>query len=289
MLDELLALPIDQQPAPAVSRRRMGRIPVVVVDHAAARAVVSEQGAQLLAWQPAGAEPVVWLSEKTAWTPGVAIRGGIPVCWPWFGGAGSPAHGFARTSLWELEQVEEEDAEVRLAFVLRSSPETLALWPHAFTLTARIRIGAECTVEIEAQGEHRSTGALHTYLDVAEADATRVTGLGPEYVDKVHGDAPGRQDGPLVPDERVDRIYTRPEPVSRVEDAARGRVVEVHHRGHSDVVAWNPGEELAAGMADVPDDAYRRFVCVETARIESPLTAGPGRPAVLGTTLRIGG
>lgn len=288
MSDRLFALPIDQRLSPTVSRRMVGRIPLVVVDHPAVRAAVSLQGAQLIAWQPVGTtNSVVWLSEETAWTPGVALRGGIPICWPWFANAGSPAHGFARISMWELAHIEDNGDGVDLTFTLHSTPETLEMWPHEFALSARIRVGPTCTVEIEATGDHRSTGALHTYLGVGAADQTRITGLGTDFVDKVHVGTRGHQDGPLVPAEHTDRIYTHPDAVSLVEDGRLGRVVEVRHHHHSDVVVWNPGSELSASMTDLADDAYRGFVCVETARISRPMTADPARPALLGTTLRI--
>lgn len=286
MLEKLLALPVHREISPAVTLRQTGGIQLVVVDHPAARAVVSTQGAQLLTWQPSGEQPVVWLSEQTAWTEGVAIRGGVPVCWPWFGPAASPSHGFARVVAWELAGTAETADGVELRLTLSEDERTLALWPHAFTATVTIRLGRECTVELEVQGEHRSTGALHTYLQVGAAERTTVSGVGGDYYDRVSA-GEGHGPGSVTLDAWVDRTYTAPEPVSLVDDAGLGRTVEVHHRGHSDVVVWNPGAELSKSMGDLADEGYREFVCVETGRIGQDLVAAPGAPARLAATLRV--
>ncbi|MFJ8045893.1 D-hexose-6-phosphate mutarotase [Kitasatospora sp. NPDC096147] len=286
MLEKLLALPVLRDLSPSVTLRRMGAIPVLVIDHPTGRGAVSVQGAQLLTWQPAGEQPVVWLSDEASWTEGVAIRGGVPVCWPWFGPAGTPSHGFARVVAWTPGEVTESAEGVRLSLTLAESEQTLALWPHAFTATVRIGLGRECTVELEVAGEHRSTAALHTYLQVGAAERTTVSGVGGDYHDRV-AEADGHGPGTVVPDQRVDRTYTAPEPVSLVDDAGLGRVIEVHHHGHSDVVVWNPGAQLAKEAADIADEGYRGFVCVETGRIGEELTAAPGRPGRLATTLRV--
>ncbi|MFB9370988.1 D-hexose-6-phosphate mutarotase [Kitasatospora albolonga] len=286
MPENFLALPVRQELSPSVTLRQKGAIPVVVVDHPAGRAVVSLQGAQLVTWQPSGEQPVVWVSDESSWTEGVAIRGGVPLCWPWFGPAGSPSHGFARVVEWELAGTEETAEGVELTLALSEDERTLALWPHAFTATVRIRLGRDCTVELEVAGEHRSTGALHTYLHVGAADRTTVSGLGADYHDRVAaGD--GRGPGSVVLDERVDRTYTAPAGLTPVDDAGLGRTIEVHHSGHSDVVVWNPGAQLSKEMADLADEGYRGFVCVETGRIGRDLVATPGNPDRLATTLRV--
>ncbi|MFI5531324.1 D-hexose-6-phosphate mutarotase [Kitasatospora sp. NPDC051853] len=286
MPESFLDLPVRQDLSPSVTLRRKGDIPVVVVDHPTGRAVVSLQGAQLVTWQPSGEQPVVWVSDASSWTEGVAIRGGVPVCWPWFGPAGSPSHGFARVVEWELAGTEETEEGVELVLTLGEGERTLALWPHAFTATVRIRLGRECTVELEVAGEHESTAALHTYLHVGAADRTTVSGLGADYYDRVR-EADGRGPGSVVLDERVDRTYTGPADLTPVDDAGLDRTVEVHHAGHSDVVVWNPGARLSREMSDLTDEGYRGFVCVETGRIGRGMVAEPGHPDRLATTLRV--
>ncbi|MFJ6480543.1 MULTISPECIES: D-hexose-6-phosphate mutarotase [unclassified Streptomyces] len=290
MLEKIFALPVDEALAGTVSLRRLGGLPLLVVDHPRARAAVCLQGAQLVAWQPAGHEPVLWLSEQARWEAGVAVRGGIPICWPWFDDAGEPMHGFARTTMWALVACRESDDGVRLTLELRSSEETRALWPHDFTLRARIAVGRECSLEMEVSGEHSSVGALHTYLRVGKVGGVSVAGLGGRYTDGLREEAPGVQDGPLVlvEDEEIERYYPEAGEVSRVEDRGAGRgtgrVVEVCHREHSDVVVWNPGEEP---VPDVAEGAHREFVCVETARLGRPLVSTPSESALLAVSLRV--
>ncbi|MFI6585338.1 D-hexose-6-phosphate mutarotase [Embleya sp. NPDC050493] len=294
MPEDVFALPVVRRLDADLTLRRLGALDVVVLDHPHVRAAIALQGAHLLAWQPQGAEPVLWLSETGAFEEGRAVRGGVPICWPWFGPAGRPNHGFARILPWTLLDCREDDDGVHVGLVLRDGEESRAYWPFAFEAVARFALGRrECRIELTARGDFESTAALHTYLRVGDLDGVRVTGLDGHYVDKVldveadadRDPATGR-DGLSFPD-RIDRIYTRPDEVSRLHDPAGKRVVEVHHAGHSDVVVWNPGAELTRTMADVPDDGYREFVCVETARISRPLVSDPQAPTHLTATLRI--
>ncbi|MFE5332498.1 D-hexose-6-phosphate mutarotase [Embleya sp. NPDC056575] len=300
MPEDVFVLPVDRRLGAHTTLRRVGALPVVVVTHPRVRAAITLQGAQLVHWQPAGEEPVLWLSETTAFEEGRAVRGGVPICWPWFGAAGRPSHGFARVLPWELLDVDESGAEdkgeaapgdetVRVTLVLRASEASRAYWPHEFEVFARFVLGRECRIELEARGDFESTAALHTYLRVGDLDEVRVTGLGGPYVDKVLDTLVHTDPAPagIAFRGQTDRVYTRPGDVSPVEDPAGKRVVEVCHEGHTDVVVWNPGADLARTMADVPDDGYREFVCVETAHVSRPLVSTPGTPARLGATLRI--
>ena len=286
MHEGVFELPVLKRLSEHVSERLAGELPVIVVDHAQVRAAVALQGAHLIAWRPAGQEPVLWLSDATAFTAGTAIRGGVPVCWPWFGPAGSPAHGFARTSAFELVAHGEDGHGVELTLRLADSESTKALWPHEFELLLTFKLrGEECEVTLEARGDFESTGALHSYFNVGEIDGVSVTGIGVPYLDKVE-EKDGRQDGTLTFPGRIDRVYTAPEPVSLIEEPALRRVIEVRHHGHSDVVTWNPGPELSKSMADLTDEGYREFCCVETARISTPMVSKAGHAARLGTTIR---
>ena len=286
MSEDVFSLPVQEGITEHISRRRLGDLSVVVVDHPKARAAVALQGAHLFAWQPAGGEPVLWLSEASAFKAGTAIRGGVPVCWPWFGPAGQPSHGFARISDFELVLSEEDDSGVRLDFELRSDERTRGIWPHDFVLFIRMRIGATCEISLEAHGDYESTGALHSYFHVGAIGEVTVSGIGVPYIDQVE-DKSGSQDGPLRFPGRIDRVYTAAESVSRVEDPVLHRVIEVRHHDFSDVVTWNPGPELSHSMADLTDDGYRGFVCVETARISEPLKSASDRPATLSVAFSV--
>lgn len=286
--ERVFGLPVAEEKSEHVSLRRLDGLDVVVVDHPRVRAAVALQGAHLIAWQPAGEEPVLWLSDASLFQEGTAVRGGVPVCWPWFGPAGKPSHGFARISDFELESSEEDGQGARLEFVLRSDELTLAMWPHEFELRLRFRLGADCEITLEARGDFESTGALHSYLHVGDIDGVAVAGLGTPYLDQVSG-GHGSQDGALSFPDRTDRVYTAPEVVSRIEQPALKRTVVIRHHGNTDVVAWNPGPELSHSMADLTDEGYRGFVCVETARVSTPMASSEGAPAVLAARISIEG
>ncbi|MGV3344309.1 D-hexose-6-phosphate mutarotase [Enterobacteriaceae bacterium LUAb1] len=285
----LFSLPVSQQLSPYVTVRQFGSLPVVVINHPGMQAAVSLQGAHLLAWQPAGEKAVIWLSEKTPLAEGQAIRGGIPVCWPWFGPAGNPAHGFARNQLWVLSDHHADTENVIVTLYLNQNEQTLTLWPHAFTLYAHFRFTAErCEIELEAHGEYESSAALHSYFSVADINDVTVSGLGHRFIDKVNNNIEGNNtDGKQRYNGRVDRIYTQPENCTLIHDPASNRILEVAHHYQSDVVTWNPGAELSRSMKDMPDDGYKQFVCVETARIHQPLISTADSPARLATTFCI--
>jgi glucose-6-phosphate 1-epimerase len=287
MQDKLFSLPVVTQITPYLSQRQVGDLPAIVISHPKVRAAITLQGAHLIAWQPSGEKPVIWLSDKTPFSPGKAIRGGVPICWPWFGPAGEPAHGFARNQTWTLSAHDENDEGVILTFVLESNTQTKKLWPHDFTLFARFRLGQHCEIELEAHGDFEATAALHSYFTVADIAEVEVSGLGKTYIDKVENNVQGTSEGKQRYPGRVDRIFTQAEDCSVIHDKAGQRLIEVYHHHHSDVVTWNPGVELSCSMADMANDGYRTLVCVETARINTPLRSAGEKPARLGTTFRL--
>lgn len=288
MNEKLFSLPVIAQITPYISQRKIGELPVVVIVHPKVRAAVTLQGAQLIAWQPGGEKPVIWLSEKTAWTPGKAIRGGVPICWPWFGPAGEPAHGFARSLPWSLSAHDENEESVVLTLVLESNEQTKKLWPHDFTLFARFRFSDRCDIELEAHGDFEATAALHSYFSVEDIAGVEVSGLGSDFIDKVNGgavntSATGKQTYP----DRIDRIYTQPEDCSVITDAAGKRMIEIYHHYHSDVVTWNPGPALSCSMGDMANEGFKTMVCVETAHVSTPMVSAGESPARLATTIRV--
>lgn len=288
MNEKVFTFPVTAQLTPYISQRQIGELPIITIVHPKVRAAVALQGAQLIAWQPAGEKPVIWLSDKTTWTPGKAIRGGVPICWPWFGPAGEPAHGFARNLPWELSAHDENDDSVMLTMVLESNAQTKKFWPHDFTLFARFRFAERCEIELEAHGDFEATAALHSYFSVADIADVEVSGLGNSFIDKVNNSSEGASlSGKQTYSGRVDRIYTHPEDCSLINDRAGERVIEVYHHYHSDVVTWNPGAELSCSMADMPNEGYKTMVCVETAHISTPQRSAGESPSRLATTIRV--
>ncbi|VEA66189.1 Putative glucose-6-phosphate 1-epimerase [Serratia plymuthica] len=286
MNEKIFTLPVTEQISPYISQRQLEELPVVVVSHPKVRAAVALQGAHLLAWQPAGDKPVIWLSNNTPFKKGSAIRGGVPICWPWFGPVAQPSHGFARNQPWNLTAHDEDDSGVILTFTLKDNEQTRKLWPHAFTLIARFKLGEECEIELESHGDYQATAALHTYFQIGDIEQVKVAGLGEPYLDKVAGGAEARQTGDVAFIGQTDRVYTKPDAFSLIKDPALQRTIEVHHHHMSDVIAWNPGVELSCSMADMANDGYKTMVCVETGRVSKPLVAAGEQPARLAVTFR---
>lgn len=291
MINKIFALPVVEQLTPVLSRRQMDELDVIVVEHPQVKASVALQGAHLLSWKPAGEEEVLWLSGNTPFKNGVALRGGVPICWPWFGPAaqqGLPAHGFARNLTWSLKAHNEDDNGVVLTFELQSSEASQKFWPHDFTLYARFKLGKTCEIELEAHGEFETTSALHTYFNVGDIQAVKVSGLGDRFIDKVN-DAKEDvlADGVQTFPDRTDRVYLNPEACSLIHDGALERKIEVIHHHHINVVGWNPGPALSASMTDMPDDGYKTFVCVESACATAPQKTSADKPSRLAQTIRV--
>ncbi len=254
-----------------------GREPIVLQAEGA-EARIDPQGAHVLSWQPAPGDERLFLSARSVFADGVAIRGGVPVIFPQFAGEGPlPKHGFARTRTWEL--IEHSGAVVR--WRLRSDEATLAIWPHRFD--------CELAVGLQARALHmrlsvinrdtqplRFTAALHTYLRVDELDALRIDGLqGLRYRDSTQGTLECLEpQAPLAIRGEVDRIYfDTPAALLLIEPQ---RSLRVEQSGFVDTVVWNPGAERGAALTDLEPEGYRRMVCVEAATIGRPVTLAPG-------------
>ncbi len=238
-----------------------------------ATAEIALQGAQVLQYQPAGAAPVLWLSTAARCLPGKTIRGGIPVCWPWFGphpDAGKPAHGYVRAAPWEVRHSATTDAITQLVLGLPLRPEYTTLFPHAADLDVEltVSVGAQLRVALTT----RNTGtvgvplsqALHTYFTVSDIAAVQVLGLaGCEYIDKVDGGLRKLQQGPIGINGEVDRIYLLTDADSVIDDPGLRRRIRIAHEGSHSTVVWNPWIEKATKMGDLGPDGYRHMLCVE--------------------------
>jgi len=214
---------------------------------------------------------VIYLSPAADYEEGKPIRGGIPVCWPWFGphpeDPTQPAHGFARLLAWELLECEDEGGCVAIRLGLRPSAATRAFWPHDFEAFLEIRVGAELNVALvthnSGDAPRPEGGALHTYLQVGDIKQVSLLGLdGATYRDATAKGMRHVQEGPLRIDREIDRLYEPREDVT-VIDPALGRKLVIHKQGANTTVVWNPWIEKSTRLADLPDEDYHRFVCVE--------------------------
>lgn len=286
---KLFSSPLLSHLTADIALRQCDDLPIIVVDHPEVRAVVALQGAQLLSWQPKRAEQqVIWLSEKAMFKRYGTIRGGIPICWPWFGAEKQPQHGFIRTLPSTLEVFETYPGGVILHFLLKSNATTKAIWPHDFSLIVRFTLGRQCRIELEARGEFTSTGAFHSCFNVNDIRHVAVSGLGNRYIDKL---AQASEEENTAEDQcftrAVDRIYTQPEKFSLIKDSSSQRLIQVEHSGFSDVVTWNPWADGAEKLADMSADSYKTLVCVETARIHQPLISTAAQAARMGLQISV--
>ena len=246
---------------------------ILRIEHPKARARVAEHGAHLLEWTPTGSAPVFYLSPQAVFREGKAIRGGMPICWPWFGPHESdpklPAHGFVRNRFWRLTEASESSAGVTLEFVLTDDAETRALWPHTFSLRLQLFLGASFQGRLVMANTSRETfaitAALHSYLAVGDIRQVSVEGLdGAAYRDHCCQRLVHHQTSSIVFTGEIDRDYESSSEV-RVHDAANRRHLVVNSAGSGCTVVWNPWIQKAKTLSDLPDEDYLRFVCIETA------------------------
>jgi glucose-6-phosphate 1-epimerase len=261
-----------------------GGLPVADIDTPLARARIALQGAQVLAWQPAEQHQVLWLSKAALFEPGKAVRGGVPVCWPWFGPRdGLPGHGFVRTRLWQVRGTAlDADGQVVLRLGIVDEAATRALWDFAFDLELVVTVGTRLKVALTSRNTGSQpitlSGALHTYFAVADIAQTQVQGLaGCNYLDKVNGLARTRQAGAVTFAGETDRIYTGTRAECLIDDAAGQRVIHVAKSGSTSTVVWNPWVEREKTFADMAAGEYRKMLCVETCNAGSDeITLQPG-------------
>ncbi|AIL70157.1 TPA: D-hexose-6-phosphate mutarotase [Vibrio vulnificus] len=268
-------------------------VKIVRVIHEKATAGISLFGGHVVSYQPTGKADVIWMSDKAVFDGKTALRGGIPVCWPWFGRIAAPAHGFARTSEWELVEHRENDNGVIVELALFPTEESHNLWPHMFDVRLIVEIGDELKVSLNIlnidDDAFTFSGALHTYLNVGDIEQTQTMGMGSEYIDSLKAGELCNGGEVLQLTDTIDRVYTQPEKEIVVKDPVIERTLCIENQGHNSAVFWNPWAQGAAGMADMSDDGYKTMLCVESTLHADSITQGktlnPGESHQLITVL----
>jgi glucose-6-phosphate 1-epimerase len=269
----------------------------VVLNHPHFDAVFSLHGAHLVHFQSTQNAPLIYLSKTALFNSNKAIRGGVPVCWPWFGNTtfsksnNLPGHGFARISKWTVSNLVETEKGIDISFTLISNASTKALWEHDFelTLTACLSDHIELSLITKNTGdkEFNYTGALHTYLNVADINQCTVQGLANSYSDSLDNKQIKNSTQPLLINKAVDSIYALNEGDLTIQDSANHRNITLTNQGNDSVVVWNPWVEGAKGFADMPDDGYKTMLCVEAAiTSEEGVMVKPGQSHTLKTTIK---
>jgi glucose-6-phosphate 1-epimerase len=253
-----------------------GGLARAVISTGLAQAEVWPQGAHVARWTPKGQRPVLFVSSRSLFAPGKAIRGGVPIIFPWFGaregGKPGPAHGFARVTLWTIEGTRQHgDGAVEIRLALEPGDAARGYGYDRFQLRFRVRAGATLDMELETRNDAPQPltceEALHSYFAVADIHQTSVSGLeGTTLIDKTdHFTRKLQPREPVRPAKETDQVHLNTTATCVVEDAVWKRRIVVEKTGSNSTVVWNPWTEKTAGMADMAPDEWQRMICVETA------------------------
>ncbi|MDO5673252.1 MAG: D-hexose-6-phosphate mutarotase [Actinomycetaceae bacterium] len=256
-------------------------------------------GAHVTEWAPTGQDPVLWMSSQSVFKEGTAIRGGVPICLPWFGPGRnkdkSPLHGLARLHNWELISQSQDGDSAN--FHLRLTGDDLGR-PESFpyNFVANFRAAFSNKLEMALTVANRDTQpftfeeALHTYISVGDIRQIQIAGLeGATYLDKAaNAPAPtGTQQGPITFAGETDRVYSSEAPVTLLDPVLK-RTLRVTKSGSANTVVWNPWIDKAAAMKDYGDDEWTTMVCIEAANaFDNSITLRPGDTHTLKYTLEI--
>lgn len=261
---------------PGVTFAHMYGGTVAILESPSSRAVVALQGAQVLSWRKTD-DPtdVLWLSPVARLGTGKAVRGGIPICWPWFGPHASdpskPAHGLVRAKPWRVTGSAASAKHARLVLAFETTGGVNDAWPYRAKVEVEITAGDNLSIALSTDNPgpvpFTVTEALHSYLRVGDIAAARVAGLADRtYVDQLESGVRRRQDGaPIAITAETDRVYLDTPDVVTVRDAALTREITITKSGSLSTVVWNPWREKAERLGDLGDDGYKQMLCIETA------------------------
>ncbi|MGQ1946262.1 D-hexose-6-phosphate mutarotase [Geofilum sp. OHC36d9] len=243
-----------------------------------ATAIISLYGGQILSFKPHDKKEVLFVSSLSDFEEGKAIRGGIPLCFPWFGtqqdAPSHPKHGLARLMNWTVKSAEQlVDGASRLVLSLTDNAQSRQWWPYAFGTEIEFIIGKELTVKWHIQNNDNKpftfTSALHSYFNIGDINKIKVTGLeNVPYLEEIRSEEPFAGELHAITIEReVDRIYSDTEASCTIIDETLQRQISINKNGSRSTVVWNPWSEVAAGMPDLGNQDYLHFICVETANV----------------------
>ncbi len=276
-----------------------GGLTRAVISTPAAEADLYLQGAHLSHWTPRGQRPVLFVSPKSLFVRGKAIRGGVPVIFPWFGPRGDgqpgPAHGFARTMEWAVEGTTlRDDGNVEIALTLSPDDTTRAYLDSAFHLRLRVTVGSELEIELETRndGDEPFTyeEALHAYFAVSDVRQVSVSGLaGTTYIDKTDEfkrKTMGAE--PLRIAKETDQVHVNTQATCVVPDPVCNRRIIVEKSGSDSTVVWNPWIDKTRGMSDMGAGDWQEMLCVETANVaDNAVHLLPGASHKLAASIRV--
>jgi glucose-6-phosphate 1-epimerase len=254
-------------------------------------------GAHITSWKPAGKEEVLFLSSQSRWEHGRAIRGGVPICFPWFGGKAddpnAPAHGFVRTKSWQLESIAHVEDGVTVSMFTENDEESKRWWPAEFRLVYRVTFASELRLELVVTNTGKTSlrfeEALHAYHRVGNILTTRVGGLYTvPYIDKTDSNRKKIQHGEIAIVSETDRVYLNTSDAIELEDPVLLRRTRVAKENSRTTVVWNPWVQKAHSLSDFADDEWMQMICIETSNVSDfAVDLAPGQQHKMKALVRV--
>jgi glucose-6-phosphate 1-epimerase len=274
-----------------------GALPRVQVAGSLGEGEVYVHGAHVTSWKPAGQDEVLFVSAKSSWEEGRAIRGGIPICFPWFRAKAddsrAPAHGFVRTKMWQIESVVEDASGVTVSMFTGSDEQTQRWWPAEFRLVHRVTFGSELRMELICTNTGtmplRFEEALHTYNRVGDIQEARVQGLdGVSFLDNTESNKKSVQHGDVAIACQTDSAYLNTQNQVDLVDLGLKRRIRLRKEHSLNIVVWNPWNEGAARLQDLGDREWKQFLCVEASNIlDAAVNLEPGQQHRMAAVLTV--
>ncbi|SFG99636.1 D-hexose-6-phosphate mutarotase [Neptunomonas qingdaonensis] len=258
----------------------------IQIDHPLFKATLLLQGAQIIEFSPLHHhfQNALWLSPSAEYNKGESVRGGIPICWPWFGAADKNpeairqsiqrpvAHGFARSSLWQLKEIKESCHQIEVTLILTSSDNSRQYWPYDFELEARFTLGRRLHLQLTTLNtDHRSVNysqALHTYLPTNSISETRIHGAhNSHYIDALDQWQLKPQRGNINFQGETDRIYQLNISAQTLRAVTPAHTLTLRQSNSRSVVIWNPWIEKSKHLSQFSPNDYKNMFCIETANV----------------------
>lgn len=280
----------------SVDRIEMGDLTCWSLSFNNSKLLIAEQGAQILRYENNGEPPIIWLSEHAEMKPGNSQRGGVPVCWPWFGDLlrnpdsvqamhqqpqQAGAHGLVRSIDWALEGVEQREECASITFSYNSLEQPLAHWPHAAELILSVRLGERLSISLVCRnlGDQplAFSQALHSYFAVSDINQVSVEGLQDcSYIETLEDWQARTQTGALHFSGETDRIYLNPPAKLQIIDPLWQRTINLLSTGSHSAVVWNPWIDKAQRLSQFDDAAWQQMLCIEHANVlDDAVTLAP--------------
>ena len=274
-----------------------GGLPKVVITTPCASGEMYLHGGHVTSWRPAGSNEVFYVSPKSLWQDGKAIRGGVPICFPWFGDKegdpSAPAHGFVRTRQWKLESIAMDGGDAVVTAEMANHDDTRKWWPHNFRLQCRARFGAELRIDLLVSNQGKTSfsfeEALHAYFRVGDVERIQLQGLdATSYLDKTEHRVQKTHYGVLRFTGETDSIFLNTQNEIELDDPSLHRALRIQKQNSLTTVVWNPWERKSATMADLGPGEWKNFACVEASNvIPSPLMLNPGKAYTMSVVTKV--